>query len=203
MKKILLVTDGIFHPPLFGRWEVHRTLAGLEGFTFTHINSLEKLPGHIQDCAAVVVYLHHKVLSEGALSALDRFVADGGGLLGVHSATASYKDAAPFFKIIGGQFVGHGPVEPFEMQPVAGENAPFEGIGSFTIKDELYIHDLQPGIHPHFTAIHSGQAVPVVWTYLYGQGRVCYLVPGHRTESMKHPAVQAILQRGLAWVTEA
>jgi len=39
-----------------------------------------------------------------------------------------------------------------------------------------------------------------VWTYYYGQGRVCYAVPGHRTETMRDKTYQKILQRGLAWV---
>jgi type 1 glutamine amidotransferase len=70
----------------------------------------------------------------------------------------------------------------------------------FTIRDELYLHELNPGIEVHFAANHAGQDVPIVWTYRYGRGKVCYAVPGHTSGSMTHPAVQEILRRGLKWV---
>ena len=199
MKKILLVTAGSFHPPRGGRTAVHRALARLEGFSFQQIRSLEQMPGDVDSCAALVLYYHQKTITAPALARLDSFVKNGGGILALHSATASFKDEPHYFEILGGRFTGHGAVEDFAVRPVKSDV--FAGIGEFTIKDELYLHELQPGIEVHFTAQHQGQAVPVVWTFRYGKGKVCYAVPGHTTESMKHPAIQEILQRGLRWVT--
>ena len=199
MKKILLVTDGIFHPPYFGRMALHKALAGLDGFAFQRIRSMEKLPGNLVDFSAMVIYLHHKRISEKALAALDEFVCNGGGILGVHSATASFIEQIHYFDILGGRFIGHGPLEAFEVKPVT-ESDIFVGIPSFVVMDELYIHELQPGITPHFTASHEGREVPMVWTYHCEQGRVCYAVPGHRTETMHNETYQKVLQRGLAWV---
>lgn len=210
MKKVLLVTDGIFHPPYLARKVLHRTLAsspppdgeGLGvrgGFKFRHTRSMENLPGDLNDFSAMVIYLHHQKISRKALSALDEFVYGGGGILGVHTATAAFKKQPHYFEILGGRFIGHGPVEPFEVKPVAGSEM-FAGIPAFTVRDELYIHDLQPGIRAHFTATHEGEEVPIVWTYSYGQGRVCYAVPGHRTETMRNETYQRILQEGLRWV---
>jgi uncharacterized protein len=199
MKKVLLVTDGIFHPPFLARKALHTTLAGLNGFAFEHIRSMEKLPVNLKDYSALVIYLHHQKLSNEALDALDGFVSNGGGVLGVHTATAAFKKQPHYFEILGGQFSGHGPIEPFEVKPVP-ESEIFAGIPAFTVKDELYIHGLQPGITPHFTATHKGQEVPIVWTYHYGQGRVCYAVPGHRTETMRNETYQKVLNRGLVWV---
>jgi len=199
MKRVLLVTDGLFHPPLFARRVLHKTLAEMDGFEFQHIRSMEKLPGNLNEFSALVIYLHHQRISEAALTALDEFVSNGGGILGVHSATAAFQDQLHYFEILGGRFIGHGPIEPFDVKPLP-ENEIFAGIPAFTVKDELYIHELQPGITPHFTTTHEGKQVPMVWTYHYGQGRVCYAVPGHRTETMRDKTYQKILQRGLAWV---
>jgi type 1 glutamine amidotransferase len=41
-----------------------------------------------------------------------------------------------------------------------------------------------------------------VWTRHHGLGRVCYACPGHRTESLRHPAMREILRRGLSWVCQ-
>lgn len=199
MKKVLLVTDGIFHPPFLARKALHDTLAKLDDFDFQHTHSMEKLPGNLKDFSAIVIYLHHKKISEQALVTLDNFVSNGGGILGVHSATAAFQKQIHYFEILGGRFIGHGPIEPFEVKPVL-ESEIFDGIPAFTVKDELYIHELQPGITPHFTAMHEGQEIPIVWTYHYGNGRICYAVPGHRTKTMKNETYQKILQRGLNWV---
>lgn len=199
MKKVLLITDGLFHPPFLARKTLHKTLATLDGFEFQHIRSMEKLPDNLRDFAAMVIYVHHKKISEEALAALDAFVSNGGGILGVHSATAAFQEQLHYFEILGGRFIGHGPIEAFEVKPVS-ESEIFIDIPAFTVKGELYIHELQPGILAHFTATHEGQEVPIVWTYYYDQGRVCYAAPGHRTETLHDETFQKVLQRGLAWV---
>lgn len=199
MKKVLLVTDGFFHPPLTAQIALHKTLAELDGFEFQHVRSMEKLPNDLSVFSALVIYVHHKKISDGALEALDGFVSNGGGILGVHTATASFMQQMHYFEILGGRFIGHGPVDSFEIKPVT-ESDIFAGIPAFTVKDEIYIHELQPGIKAHFIATHEGKEIPIVWTHQYGKGRVCYTVPGHTTGSMRNTTYQKILRRGLNWV---
>jgi type 1 glutamine amidotransferase len=198
---VLLITAGFFHPPRRGRQALHQALAQADGFSFQHVRSLEQLPDDLGSFAALVLYFHHKAISVEALTRLDAFVRNGGGLLAVHSATASFKDQPHYFDIIGGQFTGHGAVANIEVKQVKDDI--FGGIGDFFVKDELYWHSLQPGIDVHFSAQHDGQSTPIVWTYRYGTGRVCYAMPGHTVESMRHPAMQEILRRGLMWVSQS
>ena len=200
MKRVLLVTDGIFHPPLLGRLTFHGMLAQMDGFSFVHVSSLEKLPKDLSSFSALVLHYHHKTISDGALGRLDQFVKNGGGILAIHAATASFKQSMPYFKILGGRFIGHGKVENFEGRKVRDDV--FSGIGNFVVKDELYIHEQEPGIEVHFMAKHEGKDIPAVWTSRYGQGKVCYAVPGHTTATMSDPTYQQILRRGLEWVTE-
>jgi type 1 glutamine amidotransferase len=199
MKRILLVTDGLFHPPIRARRALHHILAELDTYAFTHIRSMEKLPDTMEQYSAVVLYLHHKQISDGSLAKLDAYLSSGGGLLGVHSATASYKKSDHFFEILGGRFIGHGPVEKFSVQPT-GCGQVFQNIPSFEVKDELYIHETQPGIEVHFISTYQGEEIPVVWTRVYNKGRICYAGPGHRTQTMNAAAFQKILQQGLNWV---
>jgi type 1 glutamine amidotransferase len=199
MIKVLLVTDGIFHPPFLARKALHQTLAKMVGFEFQHIRSMENLPKNLMDYAALVIYIHHKNISETALTALNRFVSNGGGVLAIHSATASFKQQSQYFEILGVRFIGHDKVKPFIVNPVMGSEI-FDGIQSFTLKDELYIHELQAGITVHLTSKHEGQDIPVVWTHQYGQGRVCQVVPGHRPATMNNENMKKVLQRGLMWV---
>lgn len=164
-----------------------------------YVNSLEKLPADVDKFSALVLHYHHKTISPAALARLDGFVKSGGGILAIHAATASFKETLAYFDILGGRFIGHGKVEPFE---VSSKNSKiFSGISNFTVKDELYIHELNDKIQVHFTAKHEGKDVPVVWTFQYGKGKVCYAVPGHTSATMSNPTYQVVLRRGLEWAT--
>ena len=201
MKKILLVTDGFFHPPLWGRIILHRLLRQMDGFAFEHVHSLEQLPADVNKFSALVLHFHHKQISPEALVRLDKFVKNGGGVLAIHSATASFKqNALSYFEILGGRFIGHGKVELIEVKNQNSEI--FSGIPTFVVRDELYLHELNDSIQVHFIAKHEGKDVPVVWTNFYGKGKVCYTVPGHTSGSMKNQNYQKVLLRGLEWVTE-
>jgi type 1 glutamine amidotransferase len=197
MKKILLVTDGIVHPPLLGRMVLHKTLKRLDGASFVHVSSLEKLSFDLSSFSALVLHYHHKTITDATLKRLQDFVSRGGGILAIHAATASFKETLPYFEILGGRFIGHGPVEEFEVRRVS--DSIFGGMDHFVVRDELYIHELQPGIEVHFAAKHNGEDVPVIWTHRFGNGNVCYAVPGHTTGSMRNTTYQKILQRGLRW----
>lgn len=200
MKKVLLVTDGFFHPTFLGRLVLHQALKQLNGFSFKHISSLERLPSGLETFSALVLHYHHKTLSELAFTKLKTYVLQGGGILAVHAATASFMEALPYFEILGGRFIGHGPIERFIVEKL--KDNVFAGIGDFSVTDELYIHELSPDIDVHFTARHEGKNVPIVWTHRFGQGKVCYAVPGHTTESMWNRTYQELLKRGLVWVSE-
>lgn len=206
--RVVLVSAGVFHPPLFGRRALRAGLARLEGFSFRHVRSLEQIPADYDRLSALVLYYHSKTVSEAALSRLEAFVQRGGGILAIHSATASFKAEDRYFEILGGRFTGHGQVGNCEMKSARPERSEgigeeiFGGIGNFMIKDELYRHVLQEGVEIHYTAEIAGKEAPAVWTHHYGRGKVCYCMPGHTAGSMRHPAMRAILQRALAWVAE-
>jgi hypothetical protein len=118
MKKVLLVTDGIIHPPLWGRMILHKNLAQRHGFAFRHTSSLEKTPADLESFSALVLHYHHKRISHRALKTLAGFVKQGGGILAIHAATASFKETLPYFEILGGRFIGHGPVEGIHAHKV-------------------------------------------------------------------------------------
>ena len=200
MKRILLVTKGLFHPSWRARKNLRKALAELGGYSFHSVSSMDALPQDLDSYAAMVIYVHHKTISPSALARFDAFVIKGGGVLGIHTATASFKQQLAYSEILGGRFTEHGPVERFEIQPVA-ESMVFQDIPAFSVRDELYIHELQPGITPHFVTQHRGQTVPVVWTHPYGAGRVCVAVPGHLSRTLENKDYQKVLQQGLLWVS--
>jgi type 1 glutamine amidotransferase len=198
--KILLVSAGVFHPPLLGRYRLRRFFDSLHGFSFEAIGSLESLPKlDLANFRALVLYYHRARISSTALEALEGFVSSGGGALAIHSATASFKDAMRYFDILGGRFIGHGPVDRIEIKPAASQETAFAGIPAFQVYDELYLHELRGPVQVQFYASHEGEQAPMVWTHRFGQGRVCYACPGHTSSSLVNPRYQQILARGLTW----
>ena len=197
MAKVLLVTKGIEHPSYVCRKNLIRMLMGMEGISYKHIMSLDQMPKNIQAFDAMVLYFHEGTESDTEIDRFGRYVFEGGGVLAIHSVTASYMESDLFFEIIGGRFKRHGEIKPFELMPVEGKSL-FKGILPFIVEDELYEHDLQPGITPHFIALGNEEEIPMVWTHHYGKGRVCYASPGHRPETMCHPDYQNLIRQGLS-----
>lgn len=206
MKHVLAVSSGWIHPPIRGRNHLRETLHALPGYRFDEVATLaQAVDRGLPRYDALVLYYHHRddALTDAELHAFRNFVENGGGVLAVHSATASYKKTPAYFEVLGGRFIGHGPIEPIAIRPSRHEDPIFAGIPHFSVKDELYLHELQPDIRVHFETTHKGKSAPMVWTREQGAGRVCYTCPGHRSASMRVPEVVEIVRRGLAWVSRS
>ena len=198
---ILLVSDGLFHPSLPARRVLERFLRGLPGSAVLRARSLEALPRIDRaGIRAVVLYYHHKTISPAALDALEQYAQSGGGVVAVHSASASFKQSARYRDLLGGRFLRHGPVREINLRPCA-ESVLFAGIPPFPLRDELYRHEVTPDITAHFFVEVDGEREPFVWSRSCGAGRVLYLAPGHTVSALRSPHLQEILRRGLAWVS--
>ena len=198
--QVLLVSAGFFHPSLPCRFWLRRALVPLPGYHFTQASSLEALPRlSLDPFRALVLYVHHDTLSTAALDCLDAYLGRGGGLLALHSASASYKEEPRFYEILGGRFVTHGPVEEFAVQLSSPQDEIFRNTPAFSVRDELYRHEYDPGNRVHLHTVVDGEREPVVWTRRWGQGRVCYCALGHTVGAVRHPQTRQILHQGLAW----
>ncbi len=206
-KEILLVSAGTAHPNLAARRVLRRTLTVLPEFKFTRIRHLDMLPMlDLEAYAGMVLYYHAEDLHPDALQAFRDYVAGGGGVLAVHSASASFKKIDEYYEVLGGRFVNHGAVENFKLVPGSLMDDIFGRGERFTIYDELYRHeyDSDNAVH-YYVEVETGagelEKEPFVWTRDFGQGRVCYCAFGHTVKALRQPGVQAILQRGLRWVS--
>src|SRR5512136_2139973 len=140
---ILLVSSGLVHPSWLARRRLKRTLQTMPGYVFQQVASLQVLPElDMLSFKAIVLYFHQQAISASALACLDEFVRRGGGVLAIHSATASFKQEPRYFEILGGRFRTHDPIETFTVRQTASSDDVFGQVGSFQIKDELYIHEL-------------------------------------------------------------
>lgn len=201
-KRVLVVSAGVFHPTIPARRLFKEILTGIKGVRPVYTSSVEDL-GALKSGGydAVCLYFHRKRISTDALEALHDFVSSGGGLFALHSASASFKETPEYFEILGGRFVSHGKISEFRVSPADSTSKIFKGVGEFTVKDELYIHEYDRDVKVHFDTKVDGSVEPVVWTREHGKGRVCYFSLGHVASVLKKGEVRSIIERALKWVS--
>ena len=137
------------------------------------------------------------------------FIKAGRGFIGLHGASASFKSHPKYFEMLGGRFIGHKRFKSFKVINIDKEHPITSGLEDFTVKDEPYRHEISKSKDIHILAKADYQDVdipnlePIMWTKSYGDGRVFYCSLGHRTNSLKSPTFQKIIQRAVKWVIKS
>jgi type 1 glutamine amidotransferase len=134
------------------------------------------------------------------------FVKSGKGLIGMHSATDTYKKWKDFNDMMGGAFAGHPwhtKIRVKNLEPKHPLNAAFAG-KDFEIADEIYQFrkDTASAEERRMLLSLSGEIVdkgrgnsgkeglyPIAWLDKYGEGRIFYCSLGHRDEIYWNPIV--------------
>ncbi len=142
------------------------------------------------------------------------FVRNGGGFLGVHSATDTFYQWPEYGKLIGGYFDQH-PWHQAVRVDVADRSDPLVAFlgASMAISDEIYqIRDFDVGgshvllrldpasvdltrdnVHRH------PYGWPLAWTRAYGNGRVFYTALGHEEAVWRDSRYQTLLRNAVFW----
>jgi len=130
------------------------------------------------------------------------FIEQGGSLLALHAALASYPSDGPLHSLLRGRFLYHPPLHPAVHYVIPQQARKItRRVESFTVEDEQYFVDLESGttgIQLMSQTREHGES-PAGWAHEFGTGRVCVLVPGHTEIAMLHPMMQRLLQNALDW----
>ena len=172
-------------------------------------------PENLRRFGAVMFFTTGELpMSDLQKKALTDFVSDGGGFLGVHSATDTFYQWPEYGRLIGGYFDQH----PWH-QPVRIENAdPLDPLTapvgrSLTLTDEIYqIRDFDAaGSHVLLRLdpasvdlarenVHRHPwSWPLAWTRTYGTGRVFYTALGHEEGVWRDTRFRAMLHNAVLW----
>lgn len=201
--KILVISKGFVHPSLFCRYHFKQLLLSLDnGFYFTFTDKLRAIENlKEKNFQGVILYYHEKKHCDHLLNEFKEFVAHGGGVLAIHSAMASFKENKEYQDILGGRFLGHGAVRELKVISKCKQLHTLKESLSFSITDELYIHEYHGSNRVLWACKYNGKEEPVVWTKTYGSGRVCYFSLGHRSKTFENKAVKEIISHALHWIT--
>ena len=235
-----LVAGGRFHDIDFARLELLKLLAELPHIR-TSVAGDYRDGERIAACDLLITYTCDIVPSAAELPALHAFLARGGRWIALHGTNsllafaedgrALTPDTAPeFMALLGTRFLGHPPIEPFEVRIVNPDHEVTRGLRDFAIEDELYVSQRTAPIEVLMAARFAGECpdfvdplapddeVPILYERRVGEGAILYCTLGHcrghydlqplrkfwphpQRCAWDYPVFAEILRRALRWAT--
>ena len=139
-------------------------------------------------------------------------VKSGVGIAGCHGGMCdSFREATEWQFMTGGQWVAHPGNDATQYTVhITNEPSPItEGVQDFEVSSEQYYLHVDPAVKvlattrfpvadgPH---VGNGQVdMPVVWTKVYGKGRVFYNSLGHQADTIAAEPALTLMRRGFQW----
>jgi len=156
--------------------------------------------------------------NEEQKQALVNFIHQGGGFVGIHSASGSERQWPWFAAMLGGRFVRHPPLQKFTIK-VIDKTHPSTSFLEDTWKWEdecYYTNQLNPDIQvllavdlstikddkkAEYPGETFGNYFPLAWFHEFEGGRQFYTSLGHKSEYYKDEKFLKHLLGGIKWAT--
>jgi type 1 glutamine amidotransferase len=142
-------------------------------------------------------------------------VRDGVGIAGCHGGMCdSFREHTEWQFMTGGQWVAHPGNDgvKYSVKITKNQSPITEGIKDFQISSEQYYMHVDPAVRVLATTqfpIADGPHVdngpvemPVVWTKVYGKGRVFYNSLGHQASIVEAEPCLTLMRRGFQWAAK-
>lgn len=149
--------------------------------------------------------------TEEQKAAFQRFIRDGGGFVGIHSACGSERKWPWFWSLLGGTFVRHARLQPFTIQVVDTKHPATAHLGeTWKWEDEFYflkempadLHILLAGDLSTLTDPAKPKdktTWPLAWCHEFEGGRAFYTSLGHKQQCYADPKFQQHILGGILW----
>ncbi len=169
-------------------------------------------------------------ITTAGLSALFDYIANGGGFVGLHACSDTFHThergggnnprrlqryrnngaaADPFVKMLGGEFIRHGPQQVATATITDRKFPGFDGFGDeLKVNEEWYtLKDFAADDHVLLVMQTAGMQggdyarppYPLAWARPHGKGRVAYNAMGHREDVWDSAYFQSMLAGMLKW----
>lgn len=203
MKKALIVSGGWdgHHP-----YEVSDILAGLlrqKDFEVTQSDTMDAyktLP--LPEFDLIVPNWSMGTTEREQLQPLLDAVRGGVGLAGLHGGMCdSLRNETDYQFMTGSQWVAHPGNDGVTYKVyIDGVPSPItEGIEDFDVTSEQYYLHVDPANTVLATTRFGDVVMPVVYTKMWGEGRVFYCSLGHKPDIVQMPQTLTLMTRGMLW----
>ena len=183
------------NPPI-----LEAVLDATNDFEVTFTENLDDLKERIKQFDVLAVYTTGMKLTKEQETGMCDFVQNGGGFVGIHSATDSFKDSDRYWEMVGGRFAGHGGGE-FAVHIYDKDHPITRGLEDFEIQDETYRHDYHRNAQMRslIRMSRGDERQSMGWVSRYGKGRLFYTGLGHGRAAWLNPTFQRLVVRGMYW----
>lgn len=163
----------------------------------------------------VIVFLNTtgNFLNGSEEAAFESWMSDGGGFIGIHSATDTEYGWSFYGQLIGAYFANHPPGTTSATLNVETSSHPATAMlpASFTWTDEWYNFQSNPADDPDTTILvtidestYSGGTMgdphPIAWCKEFGGGRMFYTAFGHNVSTYSSDWFQDHIRGAMEWV---
>jgi type 1 glutamine amidotransferase len=157
--------------------------------------------------------------SQNQRQAFQDYIRNGGGFVGIHSASGSERQWPWFWAMLGGKFVRHPELQPFEIKVLDKKHPATKHLGNnWQWEDEFYyLNQLNPDIHillagnlsdikdekkTEYPGEVFGQWFPLSWSHEFDGGKQFYTALGHKPEHYTDPDFIKHITGGIKWVMQ-
>jgi len=152
-------------------------------------------------------------MTEAQGQAIKDFVNAGGGFYPMHNSSHISLGCKNYRDVMGGAYIGHPPLRPFEVHATANAHPITAGMHTFMVNDEQHYvaYDKDPkyvilesenrdGLTYETDGRRLGTKSPAGWAYDYGKGRVVFTAVGHTVHAMWNPQYLELQKRSVRWL---
>jgi type 1 glutamine amidotransferase len=226
LKALLLMGGPDYHNEVFHFAELAGILSGEAGVDLRITDDLDVLnPDTLAQYQVLINWSTFVNPTPEQVQALLDAIDGGLGFLGLHGATTTFWNSAPYLNMIGSRFLRHDPYKKFLVE-ISSEAHPItHGISDFEVEDELYelggdvsqfhilAESVQQGrpfsetatvgegpLQPGIKVLASAEGHPLLYSKTYGRGRIHYNALGHDTKALSNPNYRKLVIQALNWV---
>jgi hypothetical protein len=148
-------------------------------------------------------------ITEAQGSAIKEFVMAGNGLYAVHNSSHLSLSSREYRETVGGAYIGHPTLRPFQVRITNHEHPITSGIQNFMVTDEQHYvaYDKDPkyilaeaeNVDQLDYEGHGTKSISA-WAYDYGKGRVAFTAVGHTIHALWVPQQLEMQKRAVRWL---
>lgn len=193
MTEGLYIVSGTKHPDINMQNDVFEIISNNSKIHFEQKDISEIETINLIDYKIIVLFFHIKEPNTKAIDCLERYVENGGNLLGIHGVAASFKGNDTWFKLIGGRFIEHPQVTSIRIMPTEEGKCSLDVKDCYELQDEQYHFELKTNLKILMNSYFEDECHPSVWENIYGDGKVLYCALGHHREAIESNAFRDVI----------
>ena len=148
-------------------------------------------------------------MTEEQGAAVKDFVTNGNGFYSLHNNSHVSLSSKNYREVMGGAYIGHPPLRPFQVRVVNKDHPITQGVEPFIVNDEQHYveydkdrkHILLESENIDGLGYENlGTKSVAGWAYEFGKGRVVFTAVGHTNHAMWIPSYLRLQKQAVQWL---